>query len=109
MDLAISSRSDLRWAKVVIDVATRDLIPPSLWFELKQRNGFTRFIQVRYEVEGVVTDRSSSVVNNQSLIGNVGGPRLLARAPNQAPFPSFCPSPTVTGQPPLLEIRLNAP
>jgi hypothetical protein len=83
----------------VVDVATRDLIPSSLWFELKQSNGFTRFLQVRYEMEGGVSSRPPSDIINHNLIGAGGGSGL--RAPTQPPFPPLCSSSTVTGQPSL--------
>jgi hypothetical protein len=73
MNFATSSRSDLRWARVVVDMAARDLIPSVLWFELKQSNGITMFIQVRYEVEGVATVQPPSTFNEPNLVGHVGG------------------------------------
>jgi hypothetical protein len=40
LDPATSTRSHLRWARGMVEVASRDLIPPFLWFELTDNKGF---------------------------------------------------------------------
>jgi hypothetical protein len=54
LDSPSLARSDLRWARGVVEVASRELIPPFLWFELLKSSGLVRHIQLRFEVEGSV-------------------------------------------------------
>jgi hypothetical protein len=54
LDSLSLARSDLRWDRGVVEVASRELIPPFIWFELLKSSGLVRHIQLRFEVEGTV-------------------------------------------------------
>jgi hypothetical protein len=53
LDQASRARSDLRCVRVIVEVASRSLIPSLVWFEIKKPNGKIQVIPIRFEVEGL--------------------------------------------------------
>jgi hypothetical protein len=51
LDFNTILRSDLRWARVFIEVADLSLIPPFLWFEVRRPNGWVYYVKIRYELD----------------------------------------------------------
>jgi hypothetical protein len=127
LDSPSLARSDLRWARGVVEVASRELIPPFLWFELLKSSGLVRHIQLRFKVEGSVlppgvgTDSSGTdtiqPVSAQPMPSILGPPAPTQRTlppnpttrmfslPFQFPPPGF-PSPHLASPYPL---PLSAP
>jgi hypothetical protein len=57
LDAVSSSRTELRWARVLVEVAARALIPSVGWFELKNSKGNTRYIPLQFEIEDPISLR----------------------------------------------------
>jgi Domain of unknown function (DUF4283) len=51
LDFNTILRSDLRWARVFIEVVDLSLIPPFLWFEVRCPNGWVSYVKIRYELD----------------------------------------------------------
>jgi hypothetical protein len=54
LDSPSMTSSELHWAHGVVKVASRELIPSSLWFELLKPNGMVRHIQLHFEEEAPI-------------------------------------------------------
>jgi hypothetical protein len=59
LDLDFNTRIhfDLRFARVYVDVATLELIPPFLWFEVNRLNGWVSYVKIYFQID---EDMSSS-------------------------------------------------
>jgi hypothetical protein len=51
LDFNIRIRTDLRWARVLIEITDISLLPSFLWFEVHRPNGWISFVKIRYELD----------------------------------------------------------
>lgn len=51
MDYNTRFRTDLRWARVLVEVADRAVVPPFLWFEVNRVTGVKSNVKVCYVFE----------------------------------------------------------
>jgi Domain of unknown function (DUF4283) len=52
LDFGTKARSDIRCARVLVEVATLDLISAFLWFEVRRPDGWVSYVRVRYVLDG---------------------------------------------------------
>jgi hypothetical protein len=51
LDFNTKIRTDLRWARVLIEIADISLLHSFLWFEVRRPNGWILFVKIQYELD----------------------------------------------------------
>jgi hypothetical protein len=92
LDFPTRTQSDLRWARVFIEVADLTLLPPFLWFEVRRPNGWVSYIRVRYELDTTSSPMGSLKVLPQPITvvrsGATRGGTTTITGTNSGPVPA---------------------
>jgi Domain of unknown function (DUF4283) len=114
LDFNTRTRTDLRWARVLVELADVSLLPAVLWFEVQRSNGWRSFVKVRYEIDTPPMSGSFpqpvSVFQAQSHSTSHQNTPLLSHhlSSNHPPLPAHIPSTTFGSVAGVVPVQLGS-